>query len=167
MGRTASLVLTLMVFYCFKVEAQDQVDWLTFESLEDSMATDPKPVLLYFHTEWCGFCRKMDKRVFTRPEILTWMNDHFYAVRMDAESQDTIYFEGQAFTNPEDQQKGHKIYQIAQVFSRASVGFVAPTLVVLDPNFRVSSISFQYTDASALKKMLRETLPPYELARQP
>ncbi len=29
-----------------------------------------QPVLVYFHTEWCGYCKKLDAAIFSQPQFL-------------------------------------------------------------------------------------------------
>jgi len=135
--------------------AQDgqPIRWTAFEALDDSLKRKKKPVLLYFHTDWCAYCRKMDKRVFTREEVAELLNERYYAVRMDAETSDTICFEGQAFVNHSANRKRAGIHELAQIFSRET-GFVAPTFVVLNEDFRVQAIRYEYLHSERLKEML-------------
>ena len=136
--------------------AQDgqPVRWTAFEALDDSLERKKKPIVLYFHTDWCAYCRKMDKRVFTREEVAELLNERYYAVKMDAETTDTIYFEGQAFVNHRAGRKREGIHELAQIFSRET-GFVAPTFVVLNEDFRVQASRYEYLHSEHLKKLLQ------------
>ena len=138
--------------------AQDDqtVRWTAFEALDDSLERKKKPVVLYFHTDWCAYCRKMDKRVFTREEVAELLNERYYTVKMDAETTDTIYFEGQAFVNHSADRKREGIHELAQIFSRET-GFVAPTFIVLNEDFRVQAARYEYLHSERLKEMLTQS----------
>lgn len=151
--KTAISIFVTCLLASLPLRAQD-IRWMDFEALEDSLERKQKPVVLYFHTDWCAYCRKMDKRVFTREEVAELLNEHYYAVKMDAETTDTIYFEGQAFVNRSAGRKRDGIHELAQIFSRET-GFVAPTFIVLDENFRVKEARFEYLHSEHLKKLLQ------------
>ena len=72
-----------------KAQHKAEVQWISFEQLEDSLAVKPKKVFIDFYTEWCTYCRKMDKKVFTKPAVASLLNEEYYAVKMDAETADT------------------------------------------------------------------------------
>ena len=46
-----------------------------------------KPVLLFFYTEWCVYCKKMDKEIFSDYEIAQYMNDNYINVRVNPEKE--------------------------------------------------------------------------------
>lgn len=53
---------------------QEKINWLTFEQLEDSLRLAPKKVFIDFYTDWCTYCKKMDKKVFTDAAVITTIN---------------------------------------------------------------------------------------------
>ncbi|MEM6628139.1 MAG: thioredoxin fold domain-containing protein [Bacteroidota bacterium] len=133
----------------------EAVHWLSFEELEDSLATNPKKVFIDFYTDWCTYCRKMDKVVFTNSEVINILNETYYAVRFNAESDSSISFGGQVFTNEEIGRSRNPIHQITQLLAVREGKFVAPTLVFLDEEFRVKSRYFAYMDSRKLIKELK------------
>src|SRR5690606_22808740 len=82
-----------------QAQERDTINWLSFEQLSDSLQVKPKKVLLFFHTDWCAYCRKMEREVLSDPEVIAELNKSYYAVKFDAESVDTVTFEQQKFTN--------------------------------------------------------------------
>ena len=59
----------------------------------------PKKVFIDLYTSWCGWCKRMDATTFKQRAIVEYMNQKYYAVKFDAETRDTINFNGHSFIN--------------------------------------------------------------------
>lgn len=94
------LSLLFIVFsFSFSVKAQDQIKWLKFEEAIAANAQNPKMLLVDVYTDWCGWCKKMDKDTFTDPKVIAHINNNFYAVKMNAEdTQRKFDFMGKEYT---------------------------------------------------------------------
>lgn len=138
--------------------AQDAgIQWLSFQQLEDSLATTPKKVLIDFYADWCVFCKKMDRVAFRDPEVISILNQDYYAVRMNAETPDTVVFDGQAYINPEFGKKRNPVHEIPLLLaSREGRPFSLPAIVILDKSFRISDRYFEYLAPKRLRKILRK-----------
>jgi len=79
------LILTFAVLTSFSVQAQDQIKWMKFEEAIAANAADPKMLIVDVYTDWCGWCKKMDKETFTEPKVIAYINESFYAVKLNAE----------------------------------------------------------------------------------
>lgn len=82
----------LSVITTSKVQAQqiryDRVDFMDNPSWSDVLERaqrDGKIIFLDGYTSWCAPCKKMDKEVFTRPEIANYFNQKFINVKYDME----------------------------------------------------------------------------------
>ena len=133
----------------------ERIHWLSFEQLEDSLAIAPKKVFINFYADWCAYCKKMDRKVFRDPEVVSTMNKHFYAVRMDAETKDTVVFDKQTYINREFGKKRNPVHEIPLLLaSRENVPFTLPAIVILDESFRVRERHFQYITAHKMLEIL-------------
>lgn len=74
------------------------IEWLSFEEMIEKSKTSPKKVLIDVYTDWCGWCRRMDSETFSNPEIIEYVNDHFYAVKFNGESEEIVELYGQQYT---------------------------------------------------------------------
>ena len=135
-------------------QSQQAVQWLDFEQLDDALAVHPKKVFIDFYTSWCTYCRKMDKVVFTKPSVIEVLNHSYYAVRIDAETQDTIQFDGVAYTNEQVGKSRTPIHQLAQILALRNGQFAPPTMIILDEEFNVKQRFFNYLDSKKLIKAL-------------
>lgn len=128
--------------------------WLTFEQLSDSLDVHPKKVLLFFHTDWCAYCRKMDREVFTHPEIIQKISESYYAVRFDAEHPDPVWFDGQEFKNLETTPRRKGFHQLARLLAGRNGQMTVPVTILLDEDFNMKHRSFEYLGPKRLSQLL-------------
>ncbi|MDA1269356.1 MAG: thioredoxin family protein [Bacteroidetes bacterium] len=92
-----SLILTLAMGGT--VQAQEQIQWMKFEEAIAANANQPKMILVDVYTDWCGWCKKMDKDTFTDPQVIAHFQKNFYAVKLNAEdTKRSFSFMGKTFT---------------------------------------------------------------------
>ncbi|MFC6860585.1 thioredoxin family protein [Zunongwangia atlantica] len=146
------LILFLVLPVFGYAQKGDTINWIDFEQLEDSLELKPKKTFIYFYTDWCVYCKKMDRNAFKDPEIIKKLNSDYYAVKMNAESTDTITFEGQKFYNQQAESMRNGIHQIPLLLaSREKHEFSLPAILILDKKFNVENREFEYLTT---KKML-------------
>lgn len=68
-------------------KAQDAVEleWLTdAEAARELSAVTGKPVLMNFTgSDWCGWCIKLEREVFTRPEFASFAEEELILLKLD------------------------------------------------------------------------------------
>jgi thioredoxin-related protein len=93
-----SLVLLLVLLH-LNLQAQDQIQWMKFEEAIAANEKNPKMILVDVYTDWCGWCKKMDKETFTDPQVIAHFQKNFYAVKLNAEDTNRSFqFMGKTFT---------------------------------------------------------------------
>ncbi len=152
----AYIFILFAIAFCTQLGAQNraQIDWIAFEELADSLRAKPRKVFIDFYTDWCTYCRKMDKQVFSKPEVVRMLNSDYYAVRMDAETRDTIVFDGQIFVNAQAQTQRRGFHELALLLGQRAGQFTVPIMLVLDERFQLVQRSFQYLTSEELLQML-------------
>lgn len=120
--------ILLLSFLTLSVWSQNPsgVKWYTIQEAEKLSKVTPKPIFIDTYTDWCGWCKKMDKETFTNPVISDLLNDKFYPVKFDAERQDSLTFLGQKFINDG---KAGKAHQLAVALLQGQLSY--PTVVFL------------------------------------
>ncbi|MCK0159156.1 thioredoxin family protein [Allomuricauda sp. F6463D] len=151
------LSLVILITTSIGLSAQTtRIEWLSFEQLEDSLAKKPKKVFVSFYTDWCVYCKKMEKVAYKDPEIIAQLNSEYYAVKMDAETTETIVFDGQKFENKEYGKKRNAVHEIPLLLaSREGRPFSLPAIVLLDESFRVTQRHFEYLSPKKMLKLLK------------
>ena len=75
----------------------EDIKWYTFEEAVEMNKTEPRKFLIDVYTDWCGWCKVMDKKTFTDDKVKAYVNEHFYAVKLDAEQKEEITFNENKF----------------------------------------------------------------------
>lgn len=132
-------------------EAPETITWYTWEEAVKLSESNPKKLLIDVYTDWCGWCKKMDKETFTNPEIIKLVNKDFYAIKLDAEQKEDIVYKDFTFKfNPEHGRKG--AHELAVSLLDGRMGY--PSLVYLDENQNRITISPGYKVVDGLKQEL-------------
>jgi len=84
-----------------------QINWLSIEEAEKMNREKPKKIMVDVYTDWCGWCKKMDKETFGNPVIAGFINEHYYAVKLNAEGKDEIIFNGTTYKFIAQGQRGY------------------------------------------------------------
>ncbi len=92
------LIITITLF-SVSLSAQ-QINWMSFEDAVEAQKVTPKKIFVDAYTIWCGPCKLLDKNTFSNPDLVAYMNKNYYAVKFNAEGNDTINFSGKKFINP-------------------------------------------------------------------
>ncbi|WP_157637912.1 thioredoxin family protein [Flexithrix dorotheae] len=112
-----------------------EISWLNFDQLEDTMRSHPQKVIIKIETDWCKYCKLMDKTTFKDPEIVAVLNANYYLVKLDAESKSDIKFLGRNYTfKPSGKNNG--IHELAEVLGRSGDGLEYPTITFLSERFQ-------------------------------
>ncbi|MBT8281639.1 MAG: thioredoxin family protein [Muriicola sp.] len=149
--------LSFLLFAGNLAAQENTVKWISFEQLEDSLALKPKKVFIDFYADWCAYCKKMDEAAFRDPEVVSRLNSAYYAVKMDAESRDTINFGGDYYVNEQLGKKRNPTHEIPLLLaSRDNVPFSLPAIILLNEKFEITARYFEYLSPKELRDALAE-----------
>jgi thioredoxin-related protein len=99
---TFFLSLSLALTLTNTVQGQESIQWMKFEEAIAANAKNPKMILVDVYTDWCGWCKKMDKDTFTDPRVIAHFQKNFYAVKLNAEDTNRKFpFMGKTFSEAE------------------------------------------------------------------
>lgn len=158
MKKKITFTLFLSLAVCIQFQSQNKkIDWLTFSQLEDSLKIKPKKVFVFFYADWCNYCKKMEKVGFTKSEFIKQISAEYYAVKMNAESRDTIRFYGSIYSNNNFGKSRKPIHQIPLLLaSRKNHHFTLPATLILDEHFKITNRYFEYLSPKKLVQILKK-----------
>lgn len=73
------------------------VKWLTMEQAMEKSKVEKRKLFIDVYTDWCGWCKVMDKNTFTEPIVAKLLNEKFYAVKFNAEQREDVVFNGTTY----------------------------------------------------------------------
>lgn len=109
-----------------KSPAKSKLKWMTLAEAEAAMKTNPKPVLIDLYTDWCGWCKVMDKNTYSDEKVVAYLEDKFYPVKLDAETRDSINWNGRVFKY----NKQYRINEFAIYLTGGDLSF--PTTIFIN-----------------------------------
>ncbi|AHM58812.1 thioredoxin-related protein-like protein [Flammeovirgaceae bacterium 311] len=63
-----------------------EIKWLTLEEAYVLNQQEPRKIFVDVYTDWCGWCKRMDKDTFSNSEVAAYVDKNYYAVKLNAES---------------------------------------------------------------------------------
>ncbi len=124
-----------------------QIEWLTWEEAIERSKTEPRKLLVDVYTDWCGWCKRMDKTSFKDKAVVNYISQHFYAVKLNAEQQASITYDGHQFDyDPSVGRQG--VHQLAVALLDGRMSY--PSIVYLDAEQKRITISPGFKPAENL-----------------
>lgn len=91
-------ILLLAIVWCASLSAQEEkIHWLTLTEADKLYQENPKPLIIDFYTDWCGWCKRLDQTTYANPDVISFVNRYFYPVKVNAEGKDTLYFQNKVY----------------------------------------------------------------------
>ncbi|HNB82162.1 MAG TPA: DUF255 domain-containing protein [Chitinophagaceae bacterium] len=153
MNRMKSLLILglLLTGFCSCAQKNKStgIHWMTIEAVQEEMKLHPKKVYIDLYTDWCGWCKVMDKKTFTHPKVIEYMNEHFYAIHMNAETADSFFFQGKKYGRI----PGTNTNELAANFMHQKMTF--PTSVFCDEGFANPNPVPGYLDVPTMELILK------------
>lgn len=151
-GATSFILLIISIFIYKPSQAQETIEWMGFEeAVAKNQSYPKKKIFIDVYTSWCGWCKKMDASTFADSSIVRYMNEHYYAVKLDAERMDTVNFMGRDFVNrnPKGKRGSH---ELAQALLQGKMSY--PSYVILNENNQKITGMAGFLDVNKLQPIL-------------
>ncbi len=132
------LVAIAFVSYSFSISSNDsesvteeiapKIEWMTWEEAIEKNDKNPKKIFIDVYTDWCGWCKRMDATTFKDKEVVNYMNEHFYSVKLDAEQKEDIVYKGHTFKYVANGRRGY--HELAAALLENKMSY--PSFVAMD-----------------------------------
>lgn len=153
MKRVIETILFVFLFvftFSLTVTAQKNIHWVSFEEALELNQKESKKLFIDVYTDWCGWCKKMDKTTFTNPVIVDYINSNYLAVKFDAEQKELINFKGKDYNFIRQGRRGY--HELAAAITKGQLSY--PTYVFMDEELNVIQPVPGYQDEVTLEYIL-------------
>lgn len=139
------LYSTIMLLFCTFSALANSINFIEIKSEKDwdtafkQAQTENKLIFIDVYTDWCTYCHKLDKEVYTDDSVISYFNDNFINLKFDAESEFG--------------------YQLAREFNVDGY----PTLLFLTKERETFEVIGGFVPAKALLAYGKQTLDSYEI----
>lgn len=143
------------VFAISGLSAQEKIEWIKIDQLEKSIGqtnNQGKKILVDCYTDWCGWCKRMDKDTFSDTLIAKIMNYYFIAVKFDAECQENITLKGKEYKSNGANSKKKNPHQLAYYLLNNRLSY--PSFSIMNTDLNVIEVIAGYNNPNEFEKML-------------
>lgn len=129
-----------------KAAVAKTINWMSWDEMVEAQKTTKKKVIIDVYTDWCGWCKHMDKTTFVDSTVVDYINENLYAVKLDAETKKEYKFNGHTFRYIQQGRKG--INELAYSLLEGKLSY--PSIVYLNEKFARIVISPGYKDVNTM-----------------
>ncbi len=145
------LLFTLIPFLSVINPISGQINWLTWEEAQIKNEQQPRMIIVDVYTEFCGWCKKMDKETFSHQEIVDYINNNYHAVKFNAGTKEDIELNGKVYKYIKTSNGAYHELATYLMFGKMSY----PTMVFMDEKFNILQPIPGYKDPHSLDKIMK------------
>lgn len=140
------ILVAVLALVATSMKPSEEIKWMGFNEGYALAKKKGKIMLVDVYTEWCGWCKRMDRDAYAKPEIAEIVGKDYVAIKFNPEIEGVTYtFEGKSYTGP----------QLAGVISNNQLNGY-PTTIFINPKAKKTEIVVGYKNAEQLRPILED-----------
>lgn len=64
--------------------------WDEYDKIVNIDSSNDKFFMLFFYTDWCPYCKKMENETFTNRQVIEILNKNFISIKINSESKQSL-----------------------------------------------------------------------------
>lgn len=102
MMKFVKVTAALFLFTLVSINATGQsINSTELDRAIEIASQNDKKVLIDVYADWCPYCEKMHNEVYTETGVIEAVNEHFYLVKINIESENTVNYLGKKMSEQE------------------------------------------------------------------
>lgn len=147
MKKLLALPVLAFLFYAF-TPAPTELKWLSWNEGYEMAKKKNKIMVVDVYTDWCGWCKVMDRETFANAEIIETINKEFVPVKFNPELPGANYvYDGKKYSGD----------QLAAIISNNQLSGY-PTTVFFFPKKNEFVMEVGYKKPDAFKQILQNMM---------
>lgn len=102
--------------------------WQSWDEVIELSRKEKKPILIDVYTNWCRYCKLMDRKTYTHDSVKAYLESNYYRFKFNAESKTPIVWMGETF----DYTPTYKVHEFAMYLTNNRLAY--PTTVIITPD---------------------------------
>ena len=126
--RLVIMTFFLTVFLMPGLAGQNEpsIIWVSFQYANQVSGLTNRKILIYVYTEWCSWCKLFQKNALKSPEVIHYLNDTYFCVKLNAENKEDIPGKDRTFSYLPQQ----KVNQLAHILLDGKMQY--PAFVIIN-----------------------------------
>ncbi len=152
----ATLLLLFIVSSSFKpttLHEEGGLVWLDFNKGYELSKKKNKIMLVDVYTDWCGWCKRMDRDTYAKRDVVDIINKDFIAIKFNPELNGSYIFEGKKYNGK----------QLEALISNYQLSGY-PTTIFMYPKEKKTSVIGGYHNADNFKGILASVKKEFNIA---
>lgn len=133
MSKYLYLTGIILLLATWSISAQNKIKWNTWEDAVEKSKKVKKKIFVDIYTDWCGWCKKLDKTTFAENHIAKYINENYYPVRFNAEMKESVTLKGVEYKFVNNGRRGY--HELAVYLLQGQMSY--PSAVFLDEDFNL------------------------------
>ena len=121
------------LYFIFLLTSLNLEAQISLEKFNSIFNENPKPILLYFSTNWCSYCMIQKKQLKKEDELLQILNNDIYFIEIDAETNQSIIFLGREYKSSSN----GKMHSFLEEFIDKKDQISYPYWVLISEEFKI------------------------------
>lgn len=146
-------ITLLSLVLCTGLRAQSStpnIEWIDLREALLRQQFEQKKILIKVYTDWSNVCKKMDQISLSQPSVVEYINENYYPVLFNAETEADVNFLGKVYQYVEKSNRGYHEFAYKITHGR----LIYPSLVFLDKDLSIIQSIYGFHDPDKLLKIL-------------
>ncbi len=93
-----SAVIIFLIAHSATGGDKQELKWKAFNAGFAEAKKNNKKVMVDVYTDWCGWCKRLDKDTYSNEKVIDYLNSQYVVVRMNAESTNKLTYKDSSYT---------------------------------------------------------------------